>query len=49
MSDIVTTGQTALNGKPYNNDAEARDVTGGNLRELSCRVLYSLLLAVARW
>lgn len=29
MSDIVTTGQTALNGKPYNDDVEGRDVTGG--------------------
>lgn len=30
MSDMVTTGQTALNGKPHNDDdAEKRDVTGG--------------------
>lgn len=32
MSDMVTTGQTALNEKPHDDDAEARDVTGGNLR-----------------
>lgn len=31
MSDMVTTGQTALNGKPHNDDddAEEIDVTGG--------------------
>lgn len=47
MSDMVTTGQTALNGKPHNDDdAEERDVTGG---KGNCRVLRSLLLAVARW
>lgn len=45
MSDMVTTGQTALNGKPHDDDAEARDVTGGK----RCRVLRGLLLAVARW
>lgn len=46
MSDMVTTGQTALNEKPHNDDdAEARDVFGGK----RCRVLRSLLLAVARW
>lgn len=39
MSDMVTTGQTALNGKPHNDDdAEARDVTGGK----RCRVLSGL-------
>lgn len=36
MSDMVTTGQTALNGKPHNDDAEARDVTGGIEGESSC-------------
>lgn len=46
MSDMVTTGQTALNGKPHDDDAEARDVTGG---KGNCRVLRGLLLAVARW
>lgn len=46
MSDMVTTGQTALNGKPHDDDAEERDVTGG---KGNCRVLRSLLLAVARW
>lgn len=46
MSDMVTTGQTAFNGKPHDDDdgdAEARDVTGG---KGNCRVLRSLL---ARW
>lgn len=42
MSDMVTTGQTALNGKPHNDDAEARDVTGGIEGELRCRVLRGL-------
>lgn len=45
MSDMVTTGQTALNGKPHNDDyAEERDVIGGK----RCRVLCGLLLAVGR-
>lgn len=45
MSDMVTTGQTASNGKPHNDDddAEERDVTGG---KGDCRVLRGLL---ARW
>lgn len=46
MSHMVTTGQTALNGKPHDDDdddAEERDVTGG---KGNCRVLRSLL---ARW
>lgn len=44
MSDMVTTGQTALNGKPHDDDdyAEARDVTGGIEGELRCRVLRGL-------
>lgn len=33
---MVTTGQTALNGKPHDDDAEGRDVTGGIEGELSC-------------
>lgn len=49
MSDMVTAGQTALNGKPHNDDAEERDVTRGIEGELRCRVLCGLLLAVARW
>lgn len=43
MSEMVTTGQTALNGKPHDDDAEARDVTGGIKGELRCRVLRGLL------
>lgn len=46
MSDMVTTGQTALNEKPHKDDAEAIDVTGGKGNR---RVLRGLLLAVARW
>lgn len=39
MSDMVTTGQTALNEKPHDDDdddAEGIDVTGGIEGESSC-------------